>query len=321
MSKQFVLNVIMVFALWGFVYNASATQQVMDKLIYEGKSVKSPVYSWCDDKGIYADSFLEKYLAEELPGSTNLIAPGMSTACRRGYIATWEIKEEKIYLVKLDTESFFDEPGEPIPLSRIFPDASTNQVFASWVTAQVRIPQGRELPFRHNGSGSDFERDLYVDFTNGVVKSKIEVDNLGATALMAVECARWILAADRPVDDGRSYLWNDLREVATDEFYEKKVEYDQTVRTRGFFVNSTDPDVPPEIDVPRTRLTPYVYLYLHSIPEEFAVSNMTPVEIEAKFIADEYNHNELKVESIRALMPGEFIHHPYFKLPMQKIAP
>ncbi len=44
-----------------------------------------------------------------------------------------------------------------------------------------------------------------------------------------------------------------------------------------------------------------------------------PVEVKAKFIPDKYDHEDLKVESIRPLKPGEAIRHPYFKLPMHQI--
>lgn len=154
------------------------------------------------------DFFLERYFSKEHPRTDNAFCYG-STACCRGYIATWILENDKLFLKTLQTEPWPpDDLGKNIPITKIFPTA-TNQVFASWVTAQVRIPLGRELPFRHDGSGSDHELDLYVNITNGVIESQHEVENIGKLAMISFEHTQWVCSAEEPVEDGYMSLKRD----------------------------------------------------------------------------------------------------------------
>lgn len=85
-----------------------------------------------------------------------------STACWRGYIGTWEIKESKFYLNKLEG---------CIRLTKEDP------VFASWFTGVLRIPQGKMLHYVHMGFGSIYEREYHVKIENGVVVAERTIDN------------------------------------------------------------------------------------------------------------------------------------------------
>ncbi len=293
------------------IASSHATQQIKDKLVYKDK-----INDLIECGGShYSGFFLEQYFLSGHPKPKEPLGYG-STGCYRGYIATWELKDNKLYLAKLETESWPDEASDEIPLTKVFPEA-TNHVFSFWVTAQIRIPQGKELPFHHDGSGSDHERDLYVNLTNGVVKTQHEVENIGKTALLSIKHMKWILSAEKPVKNDKLHLWDDARDVATDAFYEDEIDHKYPFRTRGFISNIENREGC--LDVSETRLTPDIYFNLHDIPADFSATNGTPVEIAAKFIPDEYDHEDLKVESIRLLQPGEAIHHPYFKLPMHQI--
>jgi hypothetical protein len=96
-----------------------------------------------------------------------------STACWRGYIGSWEIINDRLYLVGIDASS---EDGRPITLDDLFPGYS-NGVFAHWVTREVRCPQGKMLDYVHMGYASTYEMDLYLTFSKGYLISKRLVTN------------------------------------------------------------------------------------------------------------------------------------------------
>ena len=85
-----------------------------------------------------------------------------STACWRGYIGTWEIKDDKFYLKKIDGAVRLAKK-EPIQ--------------ATWFTGVLRIPQGKELHYVHMGFGSIYERDLLIKIQEGVVVDQKVIDN------------------------------------------------------------------------------------------------------------------------------------------------
>lgn len=95
-----------------------------------------------------------------------------STACWRRYIGTWEIREDRLYLIKLDCY-FQREVGQ---LEKIFPGVSP-PVFAYWYTGTLRIPQGELLEYVHGGFASTYEKDLLLTISRGVLLSKVVHDN------------------------------------------------------------------------------------------------------------------------------------------------
>ncbi len=93
-----------------------------------------------------------------------------STACNRSYVGKWEITDNRLYLVELDA-TLCD--GSPVSVATIFPD-SPDRVFANWYTGSIRIPQGNRIQYFLGGFESVYERDLFLDITEGVVvNSKI----------------------------------------------------------------------------------------------------------------------------------------------------
>ena len=77
----------------------------------------------------------------------------VSSNCWRGYIGSWEIKEGKLYLLKLDRD-YELEGDEPL--------------FADWVTAELHIIMDSDFPEFRAGlvGGEKIER---VVIKNGVV--------------------------------------------------------------------------------------------------------------------------------------------------------
>jgi len=88
-----------------------------------------------------------------------------STALWRGYVGSWEIVDDRLYLIGLNGTL---EDGSKASLATIFPEFP-ERVFAHWYSGMIRIPQGKRLEYVHMGYGSIFERDLLLDVERGVV--------------------------------------------------------------------------------------------------------------------------------------------------------
>lgn len=89
-----------------------------------------------------------------------------SSACWRGYTGTWEIVDDRLYLIELRGVL---EDGSAVALKTVFPDFPL-RVFANWFTDVIRIPQGALLDYVHMGYGSTYERDLLIRIARGLVK-------------------------------------------------------------------------------------------------------------------------------------------------------
>ena len=139
------------------------TAQIGETLHYRGESLTM------------ATEPLESYFAM---GGHN---PGLwpsNTALHRGYEGCWEIKEGRLYLVKL-TAIFFS--GTPASLESVFP-GYPDRVFAHWYSGTLRIPQGDRLRYVHGGYLSEYEKDLMLEIEKGVVQRAWMRDNAAEAA-------------------------------------------------------------------------------------------------------------------------------------------
>lgn len=89
-----------------------------------------------------------------------------NSAIQRGYLGTWEIINERLYLTELEA---LLESGQIVDLGALFPEFAT-RVFAHWYSGTLRIPQGKEIEYIHAGYCSEFERDLLIEVEKGVVR-------------------------------------------------------------------------------------------------------------------------------------------------------
>jgi len=131
------------------------TDQISDKLIYEGKEVpvetSLPLVSW---------------FSPEIPESDPRIVESKegylhSSACIRGYVATWEIKDNKLFLVKLSGKY------------RLIHDES---IFADWVSDKFIVPKGKLIKglIKESDSFTNFEEELHIIIEKGVV-TKLDI--------------------------------------------------------------------------------------------------------------------------------------------------
>jgi hypothetical protein len=126
------------------------TAQASEFLLYQGEKL-----SMCTD-------VLKSYLA-----MADMEAPFVAphSALWRGYVGTWEIKDERLYLIELMGELKNRQNGS---LDEIFPGFA-NRVFAHWFTGRLRAPQGKMLQYVHMGFNSTYEFDLLIEIDRGVV--------------------------------------------------------------------------------------------------------------------------------------------------------
>jgi hypothetical protein len=94
------------------------------------------------------------------------------TANWRGYVGTWEISNNKLYLTELKWNKAY---REKVGIEYIFP--GQNKVFADWFTGEIKIPHGKMLKYIHMGYASIFEKELYLNFINGNLIEERLIEN------------------------------------------------------------------------------------------------------------------------------------------------
>lgn len=97
------------------------------------------------------------------------------TACWRGYVGTWEIIHERLYLTELSGRI---ENGACASLETFFPGYPT-RVFAHWFDGRIRLPRGKLLKYMHMGFASVHEEDVFLVIKRGiVVRSWVECNGV-----------------------------------------------------------------------------------------------------------------------------------------------
>ena len=95
-----------------------------------------------------------------------------STGLVRGYIGTWEIKNNQLYLISL---LGFVDNNKKVDLSYLFPNIT--EVFADWFSGDIRIPEGELLKKINLGYASVFEKDRILSFKEGIIIGETVKDN------------------------------------------------------------------------------------------------------------------------------------------------
>lgn len=122
MRKLFVLLCI-VFLL---PFSARATRQEPDRILYKGKLLLTSATG--DGYPIMTDS-VYKFTKS-------------NTGCVKGYVPTWELRNDSLFLVKVCDCNF-----EEIPLSVLYPRRDTSSgVFASWFTHELLACRANWVP-------------------------------------------------------------------------------------------------------------------------------------------------------------------------------
>ncbi len=162
-----------------------ATAQIPDILIYNGDTLllyAVPLNSIPDR---------DKITPQNLFGSNGCTY----TACWRGYVATWEVIEGKLYLNSIRNACYptalrgvaasfkagasRDSLGtEYADLENIFSEYYKNgKVYASWVNYEITAPFGKLLKYFHSGFDSIYEFEKGFKIKNGEVEKIRVLDN------------------------------------------------------------------------------------------------------------------------------------------------
>jgi len=155
-----------------FASAAFATAQAPDNLIHKGT-----------ERMLFTNPLEDYYKADAEKRPLFMIRPfAMSSGNWRGYVATWEIADDKLFLTKVDSwlcEGVTQASCHQVKLSELFGDKVENngKVLAAWFTGQLRVPDGKELQYVHMGYGSTYERDLIFEVKTGNVSGPTIIDN------------------------------------------------------------------------------------------------------------------------------------------------
>ncbi|MCQ2093255.1 MAG: hypothetical protein MJY85_11325 [Fibrobacter sp.] len=134
------------------------TAQIHERLILNGKSMTmacSPAIPKKVDVVTLSNNELRAEIAARKVSSFV-----ESSACWRGYIGTWEIKDNMLFLNKLEGRYKLISP---------------TPIFASWFTGELKIPKGRIVRYVHGEFYSLYRKELYIHIEKGRVIGKRNV--------------------------------------------------------------------------------------------------------------------------------------------------
>ena len=138
------------------------TAQMPEKILYEGES------------GFLFTNPLEASFGKDNP------RPGFAaphTACWRGYIGSWEIREDTLYLV--DIKAWIrdrDGKAAPVEFEALFP-GKAKPLKADWFTGTLRIPRGKPIRYVHMGYQTMYEEEMLLRVEAGKVTDRQQIDN------------------------------------------------------------------------------------------------------------------------------------------------
>jgi hypothetical protein len=155
------------------------TAQAPEKLIYKGTEL-----ALCTEP------------LARFPGLKPLLQPYdyPSSGLWRGYIGTWAIESDRLYLKALKRWKTVRGEFTTVGIEDLFP-GYPDGVFAHWFTGELRCPRGALLRYVHGGFFSIYEEDLFIDVMRGVVIDERRVRNRTASHTVDVD---FILSAMKP---------------------------------------------------------------------------------------------------------------------------
>ena len=151
--SQIILFILFLFtAGW-----AEATAQIPDQIIIDGRTER--LFTEPLQGAFHINKRLETNIGEYM-------SPGYCSASWRGYVATWEVRNDELFLVKVVVDPCSDKI--PVPLNKLFSD-STTHIKAIWFTGILKVPQGKQIEYHHMGYESRYESYLYLEVEKGNV--------------------------------------------------------------------------------------------------------------------------------------------------------
>jgi len=170
-----------------------ATTQIQDRIIYDSNEYF----------GDYEEFPLEDYWSDENP-KPECLSMG-STACWRGYIAKWEVRDGSLFLKSLRKENLPNEDEKPIPLQNVFPDAN-GPILAHWFSGVLDCTRGAKIKKKvfisiHKGKVIGTRKETWEQLKNPSDKDLSWSSLLSANEKAgAIRTRRWRLQSTRWID-------------------------------------------------------------------------------------------------------------------------
>lgn len=322
------------------------TAQVPDKLILDGKEVplfENPLeYLWLDETGtpvLFAEVFAEPPTSPEGQKKQEALSSRRPEALRdgggasnnwRGYVATWQIDGDRLMLVKIE-QSFQTAPVpkdrkdwdrwapnwelREVPIDLVLP-GKTLPLIAEWYSGRLRIPQGEMLDYVHMGYASRFERDTFLEFKNGVLVSRADIDNTGRNLYRTEYAQPWKTYGE---EGGTDWSWIDPR-LFDYTWIGTLQDSGAVFRTRGGLSRQPASNGTLWLSKDGAKAALLIYetpdrsrdaIPLHALPDGALPADGTLVEIECRFVKSG-ERQELHVSSIRELKSSEALFHTDF---------
>ena len=150
------------------------TAQTPDRIRFRPRGATHPL---CENP---LDSFLRDRGLRKTRGGM------MSSANWRGYVATWLLHRDRLWLAEVSSRGLIVDrrkieaeadatvsgelDGRPFSVDGLFPDETRPPeapVFADWYSGELRIPEGEMIQYVHGGYGTTYERDRLILIERG----------------------------------------------------------------------------------------------------------------------------------------------------------
>lgn len=136
------------------------TAQISDKILYKGEMLSlasEPLELW-----------LQNYKGDKIQRRTH-------GSCWRGYVATWKIIQNKLYLTGIDyspldflkIKTRHKRVESDNLIETLFPNQS--EVFANWFNGSLKIQKGELIEYVHMDYESVYETEICLQLTNGEI--------------------------------------------------------------------------------------------------------------------------------------------------------
>lgn len=144
-----LIEILLFFLISGQLFG---TTQIPDFVIYQRDTL--PIRS----------APLEEYLNRK--GDRKIGGIEMKSNCTalwKGYVGTWKIEKDSLFLVGIETNCCGKNPIK-IDIRKEF---GLNKVFADWVSLEIVIPFGKQISYIHQGCEAIYEYEKGFEFING----------------------------------------------------------------------------------------------------------------------------------------------------------
>lgn len=101
--------------------------------------------------------------------------------CTRGYIATWEMVGNELFLVGIDGNYqrrfiFKGKKSTRFTHKTLFPGSKGKPVKATWYSGKLRVPEGKMTMYEHHEYDSRFEKEVIITISAGDMIKMVTLD-------------------------------------------------------------------------------------------------------------------------------------------------